>query len=441
MKYTPQDQFKAACDAAELTINGPEAHDPQIDDARKFYSALAHNPLLALGECYAAEHYDVEDLSWMLQAFIKAEMNGDIQKLFTLEQKFRLAAHYMWWRFNFNRFNWWQSRIANDHYNLDNPLFLSMFGEKHKKYTSALYYPQYGEFDLDLFQELDLYIAWLRMGLKEGDTVCDWGFWFWTNTKFFVENFWVHVTGITISEEQYKYAQEVCRDISDKVTLVLMDYRDVTPEQLGTFDHVCFFEMIESIWGPKNYLRFFQIIKSILKRDGNVFGQILGRNNPVNMKNDWIDRSHTNEPMIDKYIFKWWVLARIPSLIKASEQAGLFPRIIDNSLGKANGETCKAWNWNFQWNWKELRGSPDKFLWITKGEKYMRHFQDRFPYEINIDTFRRIWEYYLLGCHAWHSVWFINDGHYLWENNPENVSRPDIQIPQTRQEVMELLGK
>lgn len=453
MNNTWKYQFEAACDIAGLTINGSAVNDPQIHDAEKFYKALEGNPLLALGESYAAGHYDVKDVWEMIYALVKADMNWDIQKLLTISQKLRLWSHYMWWRLNVNKFKWWQSRIANDHYDLDNPLMLSMFW-RHKKYTSAFYYPQYGEFDLDLYQELDLNIAWQRMWLKEWDRLCDWGFWFWTNTKYLVERFGVKVTGITISQEQYEYAKYICKDISDSVNLILMDYRDVTPEKLGTFDHVCFFEMIESIWWPKNYFWFFNNIKNILKKDGNVFGQILGRNNPSHQQNDWIDRSHATEPFIDKYIFKWWVLTRIPSLIAASERAGLFPRLIDNSLGRANAETCKAWNKNFHDNWDDLKDTweirqPSHALaqyWPvlpnhTSKYKYQNHFRDRFPYEMTEEVIKRIWEYYLLSSSAGHKAGLIHDGHYVWENNPENVSKPDIQIPQTREEVLSVLWK
>lgn len=437
---TPEYQFKTACDIAELTINGSQPQDPQIYDSQKFYEALKNNPFLALGEWYAAQHYDVDDLWKMIQSFAKAEMTWEIQKLFTLEQKLKVWLHYIWWKLNLNRFRQGQSRIADDHYDLDTPLKECTLGST-MKYTSAFYYPQYGTFDLRLFQKLDLAIAGMRMWLQEGDTLCDIGFGFWSNPRYFVENFGVKVTGITISKEQKLYAEYLCRDISDHVKFILMDYRDMTPENLGTFDHVCFFEMIESIGWPKNFLEFFQRIKNILNKNGNVFGQVLSRNEPSKQQNDWIDRSHATEPFIGKYIFKWGVLPRLGSLIKSSEQSGLYPRIIDNSLGRANGETCKAWNNNFQNWWKQLSESPDELLWITKGEKYIQHFQDRFPYKMNIDTFRRIWEYYLLSCYGWHTAWLINDGHYVWENNPEHVSIPDIQIPKTREEVIELLNE
>ncbi|MCD5375252.1 class I SAM-dependent methyltransferase, partial [Candidatus Gracilibacteria bacterium] len=199
-------QFKKACDVSGLIVNGPNDRDPQVDNTGRFYQALEGNPLLALGEGYAAGHLDAKDLGGMVSALLQAEMRGDIQKLLTIPQKLRLWVHYMRGRLNLNKFRGGQSRIADDHYDLDNELMLSMFGEE-KKYTSAFYYPEYGEFDLDLFQKLDLHIAGMRMGLKEGDRVCDWGFGFGTNTRYLVEKFGVHVTGITISKEQHAYAQ------------------------------------------------------------------------------------------------------------------------------------------------------------------------------------------------------------------------------------------
>ena len=437
-RVTPEYQFEAACDTAGLQINGSGSADPQIHDSQRFYKALWNHPFLALWETYCAEIMDVKDVWDMMYAFSKAEMKWGLQRLLTTWQKFRVAGHYLWGRMNFNRFHVGQSRIANDHYNLDNPLMALNLGPT-MKYTSAFYYPQYWEFNLDIFQKLDLEIAGRRMWLKEGDELLDIGFWFGENTKYLVERFWVKITGLTISQEQKTFAEDVCRDIRDSVDFILMDWRQVTPEQLKKFDHVSFFEMIESIGGPKNFLWFFNFIRSVLKDDGNIFGQILSRNNPSASENNWVDTSNATDPWIDRYIFKWGVLPRIGNLITPSEQAGLFPRLIDNSLWRANGETCKAWNINFQNGWGELRDSIDEELWITKWEKYMGHFRKRFPYEININTFQRIWEFYLLCCEWGHRAWYINDWHFLWETNSERVSLPDIDIPKTREAVLEFL--
>jgi len=430
-------QFKKACEIAGLEVNGQNAHDPQILEPDKFYRAFAQNPYLAMGESFSAGHYTVDNLGDMITCFYQKEIRKELKNLLTFRQKISLTIYHGLRRLInpcnkrlFTRqYKRGQTEIAEDHYDLDNDLMVATLGLS-MKYTSSYWYPEYGDFDLDTAQKLDLEIAGRRMGLKPGMKVLDIGFGFGTNTKYFVDRFGVHVTGITISSEQKKFAEVLCQNISDKTKFVLSDWRDVKPGELGYFDRVINFEMIESIGGPKNYPGFFQFMAESLNDDGAIFMQVINTNNISSETNPWIE----------KYIFPNGVLPTITSMESVAEKIGLHLRLVDNSLGWANEQTCKAWWNNFNQAWTELEKQIDTESGTTKGEKYMNHFAKKFPYEITPHVFQRIWKFYLIGCSAAHGVGYINDGHFIWEKNPKNASQADIKLPQTIQEVHQLLN-
>lgn len=434
---TTEEQFKQICTAVGLEVNGSKPWDPHVVHPEVFYSAFAKDPFMAMGESFVAGHYTVADISGMISRLYQPDTKEVQQKLLTNRQKFRsFAYHARRCLLNANRrFSFQdsqkrgQSKIADVHYDLDNELMVAMLGPS-VKYTSGYWHPQYGPFDLDTAQRLDLEIIAQRMGLQSGMRVLDIGFGYGTNTKYFIEHYDVEVVGLTISDQQKTFAEKVCREMSDKARFILSDWRDIASGQLGYFDRVMNLEMIESIGGPKNYPAFFTFMHDMLKEDGAVFVQAI---------NVHAEAYETN-PWIEKYIFPHGVLPTPTAMVSAAHKAGLHTRLIDNSLGWANGQTCKGWWDNFARNWPELKDMVDPKLGITKALKYKRHFEKLSPYESSEETFPRIWKLYLLGCFAAHVQGFIADGHFIWEKNPKNATKPDIIIPQSADEVEQFLS-
>ena len=487
-------QFKEACEAAKLEINGDATHDPKLSDARAFYHRFAKNPLLALGDSYVLGEYDVEDLGEMMLRLSQTAVEGRLPKM-TPRQKANMIMYQAFRRFrNPNKRRKGQKRIAERHYDYDNDLMRTMLGEETMKYTSGFWLPEYGPFELDTAQKLCWEVAGRRMGLQEGMKVGDCGYGYGPATKYFVERFGVEIIGITISAEQQKYAEQVCADISDRVRFILSDWRDLqeTGELDGQLDAMMSFEMIESIGGPKNYPDFFRFQSDTVKEDGVVLMQA------INTKN----LNYGTNPWIDKVIFPNGVLPTPGSLIRAAEQAGLYFRFADNNMGHMNGLTCEAWANNLRNGWEDLtknlrnpEGHQTMHLgeispWLFLGGVFSSEirqiiidqcapvgtkrtvFRDRLAHVYPRDktsalsmirnaiiapcksaeaAFKsdgsdekiayRTWQYYLQSCAGGHKVGYMDDGQFVFMKDPTDKRQPrDVEIPRTKAEVNEFLN-
>ena len=79
--------------------------------------------------------------------------------------------------------------------------------------------------------------------------------------RFAAERYRVEVVGITVSNEQQKWARERCAGLP--VSVELMDWRDLTEK----FDKVVSVGMLEYV-GRKNYGTYFDTVHRVLTDDG-----------------------------------------------------------------------------------------------------------------------------------------------------------------------------
>lgn len=110
---------------------------------------------------------------------------------------------------------------------LGNDLYEVMLG-KHMQYTCG-YWEKASEGDLDTAQFHKMELIAEKLKLKPGMKVLDIGCGFGTLAHHLAAKYGVHVTGCSISKEQTKYGEELCRrdDLMDLVTFVVRDYRDL----------------------------------------------------------------------------------------------------------------------------------------------------------------------------------------------------------------------
>ena len=174
------------------------------------------------------------------------------------------------------------------------------------------------------------------------------------------------VTGITISQEQFDFAQDRLRKngLQDLVTLKLADYRDIT----GTFDHVVSIEMFEAV-GERYWPAFFSTVKARLKTGGRAVVQT------ITIADSKFDRYRDGTDFIQQYIFPGGMLPS-PSVLRAEvEKAGLIVRK-SIEFGESYSQTLRRWHDTFNERWSEVS---------------LLGFDDRF---------RRMWNFYLTSCAA-----------------------------------------
>ncbi len=328
---------------ADIRINGERPWDIQVHDQRFFRRVLASGTL-GFGESYMDGWWDCEALDEMCCRAIRAR----------LDKRFTFRLPNLWALFTALLVNQQTLRrspkVGRVHYDLSNDFFEAML-DPNMQYSCALF----ADGD-DLASAQLRKLNWicerlrLRPGLRLLDIGCGWG----GLARYAAQKYGCQVVGITISREQFRYAQRWCRGLD--VEIQLRDYREVT----GRFDRMVSVGMVEHV-GYKNYDSYMRATAHSLVGNGLFLCQgICGQ----------FSRLHA-DPWIKRYIFPNSMLPSLARLTRAAE--GVF--IIEDikNIGPNYDPTLLAWEENFRRAWP--------------------HFADRYG-----DRFRRMWRFYLLSC-------------------------------------------
>jgi cyclopropane-fatty-acyl-phospholipid synthase len=328
---------------ADITIDGNQPWDVHIKDDR-FYAKVLGSGSLGLGESYMDGWWGCKAVDQFIFRVLKAK----------LDTKIKTSPHHLWTIFRAKIINLQKKSrahiIGEEHYDKGNDLFENML-DQHMNYSCA-YWKNVET--LDEAQEAKSQLILKKLNLKPGmhilDIGCGWG----GLANFLAKKANVKVTGITVSEEQVKYAE---KHFGNKgVEIKFQDYRDLTEQ----FDRVVSVGMFEHV-GCKNYRNFFKVALRCLKEDGFLLLHTIGRNTSVNCV----------EPWIAKYIFPNGMLPSGTQVSKAFE--GLFQLEDWHNFGPYYDKTLMAWHRNFNTNWSNIKHQYD-------------------------ERFRRMWNYYLLSC-------------------------------------------
>jgi len=248
------------------------------------------------------------------------------------------------------------------HYDIGNDLYSKMLG-KHMQYTCAYYYKD--DLTLDEAQYAKMELIAKKLNLKEGLTILDIGCGFGSLANHLATKYKVNVVGVTLSKEQIIYHEKHFKH--PNVTIKYMDYRNVNVND--KFDRVYSIGMFEHV-GNHNYKTYYDKCYDLLKDDGimliHTIGQTVGK----------------SSDFISTYIFPEGELPALPDLTK--EYTNKWHLEDFQNFGLSYAKTLRAWNNNIG-DWSDLD---------------------------NYDTrFRRMWEYYLLGC----ASNFQRKSIYLWQ--------------------------
>ena len=221
--------------------------------------AIALNPALGAGEAFmdgrlVMEQGDIFALLDLVTHNLRWERDNPVR--FALWRQARLAA---WWDgINFERRS---KRNVAHHYDLDDRLY-DLFLDPHRQYSCAYWAP--GITSLEAAQEAKLAHIAAKLDLKPGSQVLDIGCGWGGLARYLHKVSGAHVTGITLSEEQLKYARaEAVRQGLTGADYQLIDYRQMT----GQFDRVVSVGMFEHV-GLPHYQPFFDTVERLLATDG-----------------------------------------------------------------------------------------------------------------------------------------------------------------------------
>jgi len=312
--------------------------------------AVLLDPELKLGEAYMDGSFVVERGSIAdVLAIVFRQPAIDLPAWLSLPKFVRYLLRRLH-QFN-SRFR--ARRNVAHHYDLDGRLY-SLFLDADQQYSCAYFEsPDASLDDAQLAKKRHLAAKLLvKPGASVLDIGCGWG----GLALYLAEMCGARVTGITLSEEQHRRAQQRALERGRQRDAVfrLLDYRDVD----SRFDRIVSVGMFEHV-GVGFYPAYFGKCAQILQDDGVMLLHSIGRKSPPSVTNPWLA----------KYIFPGGYIPALSEVVPAIERAGLIVTDIE-VLQLHYAETLKAWRERF----------------LAHRDEVVRLYDQRFV---------RMWEFYL----------------------------------------------
>jgi len=341
--------------AGDIRLDGDRPWDVHVHNEEIFPRVIADG-MLGVGETYMEGWWDCEQLDEMICRAYRAKFHRLIRpindifyvlhaRLVNLQRKSRAY------------------QVGEHHYDLGQDVYRAMLDSR--MIYSCAYWKQAETLDEAQEHKLDLIARKLRFepGMKVLDIGCGWG----GALHYYAEKYGISGVGVTISQDQYDTASELCKGLP--IEIRLQDYRELDERfdcifSIGMFEHV----------GYKNYRTYMQVVRRCLESDGLFLLHTIGANRTLVKTDPWFDR----------YIFPNGVLPSGNQITQAAENV-LFLEDWHN-FPQDYERTLMCWYENFSAAWGGLRDQYD-------------------------ERFFRMWRYYLLAS----AGGFRARGNQLWQ--------------------------
>ncbi|MEO6696472.1 MAG: cyclopropane-fatty-acyl-phospholipid synthase family protein [Gammaproteobacteria bacterium] len=307
------------------------------------------DPELMLGETYMNGEWDAANLldlfEVLMRNFPEQQSGGVLARLLKklLQQGNRITQSY---------------RNVAHHYDLDEWLFRH-FLDQDMQYSCAYFYKP--GISLEEAQRAKCAHLLRKLDLSPGQQVLDIGSGWGGLALYLAEHAGVKVTGLTLSREQLRVAQQRARErgLQGRVEFLLRDYR----EHDGSYDRIVSVGMFEHV-GARHYPDYFERLRRLLKPEGVALLHTIGRYTPPGVTNSWIL----------KHIFPGGYTPALSELSRSIEGSGLITCDVE-VLRLHYAMTLAAWQQRFQ----------------AQRAQIAARLSERFC---------RMWEFYLAACEA-----------------------------------------
>jgi cyclopropane-fatty-acyl-phospholipid synthase len=323
-------------------------------------SALKHPSLLTLAEAY------IEG---------KADLEGDVREAIRGAEAISRAMPQPLFRSrgptNARHTKRIDREAVQHHYDVSNE-FYALWLDPRMVYSCAYFHEEGDSLESAQVQKLDHICRKLRLAPGERflDIGCGWG----ALVMHAAANYGVEATGITLSENQNRLANERIQaaGLTERCKVVLQDYRDVAGEEV--YDKIASVGMFEHV-GLRNLPGYFEVVRRLLKERGLFL-------------NHGITSSDVNNgavglgagEFIERYVFPKGELPHLHRVVHDMSAQGLEVHDVE-SLRPHYAKTLGFWSANFERRLDEAVASA--------GERIAR-----------------IWRLYLAGCaHAFDEGW------------------------------------
>lgn len=263
------------------------------------YRMILLNGTVGSGEAYMLNTWDSPDLVAVIQLMVR---NQSLLK--------KMNSHWSLLQKVANSVAHWQRKNSREgsklniaaHYDLGNDFF-SQFLDETMLYSSAIFANE----DTPLFDASQYKMRNIceRLQLKADDHLLEIGTGWGGLAVYAAKQYGCKVTTVTISKEQWQYAQEwvLKENLQDRVTVLLRDYRDVQ----GQFDKIVSVEMIEAV-GHEYLNTFFDQCSKLLSPNGLMMIQA------ITIADQRYSYAKKNVDFIQRYIFPGGCLPSIEIL-------------------------------------------------------------------------------------------------------------------------------
>ncbi|MFT8824947.1 MAG: cyclopropane-fatty-acyl-phospholipid synthase family protein [Liquorilactobacillus mali] len=340
---------------------------------------IMRNASIALGEAYMDG---------------RIQINGSIQKLVKAAYD---SAESFFYNSKLKKFLPKQSHSeksskydVQSHYDLGND-FYKLWLDPTMTYSCA--YFEHQDDSLEQAQMNKVRHIIRKLDPQQGKTLLDIGCGWGTLMLTAAKEFGLKVSGITLSEEQYKFVKKRIADegLEDQAEVYLEDYRELKHEP---FDYITSVGMFEHV-GEENLETYFKTIAKYLSNDGVALIHGITRQQG-GAYNGWINQ----------YIFPGGYVPGLNENLKHIIDAGM--QVFDiETLRRHYQHTLEIWDENFKNHLDEISEKMD-------------------------EKFIRMWDLYLQACAASFEAGNIDCIQYLISKGPSGKN-----LPRTRDYIYE----
>ena len=315
---------------------------------------LLINPDLYFGEAYMDGSLVIENgsISEFLELAFQNIGRGEINSFGYILKKIKGTFRYLT---NFNFVKRSRENVTH-HYDISDDLY-EIFLDSKRQYSCG--YFKNDDDTLETAQQNKINHIIKKLNIKSNQKVLDIGCGWGHLAIEIAKQSKCEVTGITLSENQYRYANAKAKEynLENQVQFKLCDYRNLKEK----FDRVVSVGMFEHV-GRKFYKTFFKQVNHLLKHNGLALIHTIGS----------INEPRDPQPWISKYIFPGGYTPSMSEVVGPIEKSGLIISDLE-VLRMHYAYTLK--------NWKERC--------ITNKSKITSMFDEKFF---------RMWEFYLASC-------------------------------------------
>jgi cyclopropane-fatty-acyl-phospholipid synthase len=336
-------------------VSEMRVHRPQ------FYRHAVLGGSLSVAESYLRGDWDCDDLTAFFRLFVR-NMEAT-QKLDRGLSQLSQWVNRLYHRWHANTKDG-SRRNIHAHYDLGNDFFQLMLDET-MAYSSGIFLSPESTLHDASVEKIDRLCRQLE--LQPSDHLLEIGTGWGGLALHAAQQYGCRVTTTTISQQQYDVAKKRIQDagLSDRVTLLLKDYRDLT----GQYDKLVSVEMIEAV-GHQYLDTYFAQCSHLLKPNGCFALQA------ITMPDRRYAQYLKSVDFIQKYIFPGGCLPSLAAIQDSIARVTDLRMVETEDFGPHYARTLREWRHRFHDRLDEVYalGYPERFV--------------------------RMWDYYLCYCEA-----------------------------------------